>query len=420
MKKFILTPKEKKAILENFLSLSTQQGVAYFLPVIILPYLIRVIGAEKFGLLAFAQAFAQYFMILTDYGFNLSATREIALSKLRQERILRIFSAVMAVKIALLVLGLAVLLATISIVPRFKQEQLVFLISFGAVIGYALFPVWLFQGKEQMKYIAIINISGGIIYAVLIFAFVRSPADYLKVAVLNSLFFLVTGTVGLLVAFRKFALRFRIGSAEDLLQQLKSGWHVFISILAINGYTATRVFAVGLLTNNTITGFYAVAERIANFIQTFPLLSLSQAVYPRFSKIFQKNKQRALKLLRKLQGSITIIYAIIILTVMYLSPFIAKIFCGKSSGEVRGALQLLLVGVFFVVANAFRVQFLLVCGKSHLYSKLHVYAALLGIPFLFILTGYFSYLGAAFSTVVIEAGVLISTVILVRKILRRI
>src|SRR5271154_6608548 len=65
--------------LHNVISLSGLQVITYLFPIIILPYLFRVIGPEKFGLIAFAQAFVQYFMIVTDYGFSVSATKEISL-----------------------------------------------------------------------------------------------------------------------------------------------------------------------------------------------------------------------------------------------------------------------------------------------------------------------------------------------------
>ncbi|MFA5177893.1 MAG: oligosaccharide flippase family protein, partial [Candidatus Omnitrophota bacterium] len=65
MKGKIFTARERKVVLENFTSLSTLQGLSYLLPLVILPYLIRTIGPEKFGLISFAQALIQYFMIFT-------------------------------------------------------------------------------------------------------------------------------------------------------------------------------------------------------------------------------------------------------------------------------------------------------------------------------------------------------------------
>lgn len=67
----------KRILLENFASLSVLQVVGCILTLITVPYLVRVLGPEKFGLITFAQAFITYLIILTDYGFNLSATRKI-------------------------------------------------------------------------------------------------------------------------------------------------------------------------------------------------------------------------------------------------------------------------------------------------------------------------------------------------------
>ncbi|HHI03288.1 MAG TPA: flippase, partial [candidate division Zixibacteria bacterium] len=68
-------------LIENFFSLSILQGANYLLPLITLPYLVRVFGAEGYGQVMFAYSFIQYFVILTDYGFNLSATRSVSVNR---------------------------------------------------------------------------------------------------------------------------------------------------------------------------------------------------------------------------------------------------------------------------------------------------------------------------------------------------
>jgi polysaccharide transporter, PST family len=408
-KPIIITAKEIKLVLQNFFSLSSLQGISYLLPLVILPYLIRAIGPDKFGLIAFAQAFVQYFMILTDYGFSLSATRKIALCQLNKKKTCAIFSSVMTVKLLLSGVSFLILLAVIHLIPKFGRDWQVYVLSFPAVIGNSLFPVWFFQGKEKMAYIARINIIAGLIYAASIVVFVRSPADYLFVPLLTSLFFLSAGIAGLYIAFKKFGLEFSLQKYSDIQKELKAGWSIFISTVAINAYTATRVFAVGLLTNNMLTGFYAVAERVAAFIRAFPQDSFSQAIYPRLNSIFAKNKKRATRLMYRIQDAATLGYVISLPLIFFAAPFIVRLLCAEPYPEVILTLRLLLPAVFFVGANAFRVQFLLVSGRANLYSKVHVTAAVAGLPLIFLCIYFFSYVGAAISTVMIEGGVMIAT-----------
>lgn len=409
------SPLERKVVMSNVASLSLLQAITYFLPAIILPYLFRVLGVEKFGLIAFAQAFVQYFMILTDYGFSISATKEISLCRHEHSKVCTAFSSVMTVKLVLALISLLILSLIVYSIPKFKNDWLVYVFSFGAVIGNTLFPVWFFQGTEKMKHIADLNILGGFIYAIFIFVFVKGPEDYLMVPLVNSLVFLITGVLGQYIVFRRFCVRFKFPGYENLRRQMKAGWDIFISIAAINTYTTTRIFIVGLLTNNTVTGFYSIAERIAGVCQTFPLSSFSQAIFPRLSKIFHKNKKKAFEMMQRIQH-ITINISLICLPLIFIfAHLIIRIVCGGDYGETVLSLRLLLISVFCVAANAFRVQFLLVCGKTHIYSRIHVLMAMIGLPLIFLLTYAFSYVGAALATVVIETGIFTITYFTVRK-----
>ncbi len=412
----MVTPKERKEILHNIASLSTLQAVTYILPIIILPYLFRIIGPEKFGLISFAQAFVQYFIILTDYGFSISATKEISLCQNEHAKVCKVFSSVMTAKIILAFLSILLMGTIVYFVPKFRNDWLVYVFSFGTVIGNTLFPVWFFQGKEKMKHIAELNIIGGFVYTAFIFIYVRKPEDYIMVPLINSSVFMITGILGQYTVFRRFMLSFKFPGYKNIHQQLKAGWDIFISIIAINAYTTTRIFTVGLLTNNAVTGFYSIAERIANIFQTFPLNSFSQALFPRLSRIFHKNKKKALKIMHRVQH-ITINIALFCLPAIFiLSPIIVRIICGGFYQETILSLRILLVSILFISANAFRVQFLLVCGKTAIYSRIHVIMAMIGLPLMFLLVYSFNYVGAAIATVAIEAGIFTTTYFTVRKI----
>jgi len=408
-------PGSKKG-LNNVLSLSGLQIITYILPIVILPYLFRVIGPEKFGLICFAQAFVQYFMILTDYGFSVSATKEISLCIENKKKVCNVISAVMSIKTILAFFSLLILCVVIYFVPRFKDDWMVYALSFGAVIGNSLFPSWFFQGSESMKYTAKLNIIGEFAYAFGIFLLIHKPTDFLLVPVITSSSALLTGLLGQYILFTRFKVTFQFPQQKELHRQLWAGWNVFISVVAINAYTSTRIFAVGLLTNNSLTGFYSIAEKIANAVQTFPLYSFTQAIFPRLSKIYYKNKLKAFEIMNQVQ-LITIMISLIFLPLSFiLAPFIIKLVCGGTYPAAILSLRFLLISVFFISSNAFRVQFLLVCGKTDIYSRIHITMAAIGLPLIIIFIYSFSYVGAAMATAIIEAGVFTITYFTVKRL----
>ena len=409
IKERFLGTADKKRLLENFFSLSFLQGANYLLPLITLPYLVRVLGPEKYGLIAFAQAFTAYFQILTDYGFNLSATREISINRENEEKISEIFSSVMVIKFGLLILSFIIMSSIVFAFEKFRRDWLIYFLTFGMVVGQTLFPVWFFQGMERMKYITFLNITAKLIFTISIFIFIRNASDYIYVPLINSLGSMVAGLLALRIVFKDFGVSFTIPDLDAVKHQLKEGWHIFVSMIAISLYTTSRIFLVGIFTNNTITGYYAIAEKLMNIIQTFPLVPLLQTMYPRLSAIYSESKRGAYDIMRKFQNFTTFFYLFIVLILYYLSEIVVSLVAGAPYKETVITFRTLLLAMFFINANAFRVQFLLVSGHDEIYSKIHILMGLLGLLLLIFGTYFCSYVGAASSVVLIEFFVMIVT-----------
>ena len=400
----------KAAIVENFLSLSFLQAANYLFPLIFLPYLLRVVGYEKYGLIAFAQSLVVYFVTLTDYGFNLSATRDISLHKDDKSKVSQIFLSVLLIKIVLMLVGLAIFSCIVFMIAKFAANWLLYFFTFGVVLGRVLFPVWFFQGIEQMKYITVATFTEKLAFTLLLFVFIRQPSQYLYVPLLISIGAVVSGVVGLTVAMSKIQARRIFPQWKEIVAQLKGGWHVFISTVSVNAYTATRVFAVGLFATPAITGAYALAEKLMSVIQTFPLASFLQALFPRFTDLYAKNRARCAHLVYELQRYTIYAYMVVLPPVFFFAPFIVETVSGSASSEAVAVLRVLLIGVLVINANAFRIQFVLVAGLDRLYSRIHVLASLIGIVLVFLSTYFFSYMGPPVSIVFIELLVLIFTV----------
>jgi PST family polysaccharide transporter len=253
------------------------------LPLITLPYLVRVLGAEKFGLVAFAQAFIQYFVILTDYGFNLSATREISIHRENRAKVLEIFNSVMIIKGALTVASFGLLCGIVFGFGKFKLDWEVYLLTFGMVIGQTLFPVWFFQGMERVKHIAIVNITTKLVFTAMIFLVIRKASHYAYVPMLNSGGYILAGILGQWLAFSNFGIRSHLPSIKCLCSHFKNSTQFFFSRASVSIYTSSNAFFLGLFTNTATVGYYSAAEKLYLALRGI-YQPLTTALYPYMAK----------------------------------------------------------------------------------------------------------------------------------------
>jgi PST family polysaccharide transporter len=394
--------KEKKTLLENFVALSVLQGANYILPLITLPYLVRVLGPEKFGLVAFAQAFVGYFQIITDYGFNLSATREISINRENKEKISEIFSSVMMIKSFLFLFSLIIMFIVVFFFNKFGQDRLIYYITFGMVLGQTIFPVWFFQGMEKMKYITFLNILAKLIFTIAIFVFVRESSDYLYVPFLNGLGFIVAGILALWILFKDFGVRFCIPKIVIIKRQLKEGWYIFISTVAISLYTISNSFILGLFTNNTIVGYYSAAEKIIKAAQGL-LSPISQAIYPYISKLINKSKEAGIKFIRKITLLIGCFSFILSFFIFIFANLIVKIILGSQYMESIIVLRIIAFLPFIVgLSNVFAVQGIIAFGDVKIIPKITFVGAISNIILAILMVNLLQAIGVAISFVFAE------------------
>ncbi|MEI6123838.1 MAG: flippase [Bacteroidota bacterium] len=278
-------------IIENFFSLSVLNGISFLFPFITIPYLTRVLGVELFGLWSFAFGIIQYFIIFTSFGFAYAATQQISIHQANKKKISEIFSAVITVKLLISVLCWFVLMALILFTNQFRHDYLIFIYSFGMVIGDALVPVWLFQGMEKMKYITIVNFASKFVFTLLLFIFVRSEADLLIVPIFNTCGYVIAGIISFLIAFRIFKLKPTWPKLSEMVHQMKEAWPIFVSTFSINLYRYANVPLLGFFTNMTMVGYYASAEKVIRGVQSL-ITPLSDALFPYISKRFANDSSK--------------------------------------------------------------------------------------------------------------------------------
>ena len=341
-----------------------------------LPYLVRVLGIERYGLLASAQAFAQYFTAFTDYGFNLSATKKIALVRNSGDQISRLFWAVISIKTALMVVGALILTPLLLLIPRFRADAPVYAVAYLAVVGSVLFPLWLFQGMEQMRYISIVSGGAKLLSAVLIFILVRHPSDYLLALGLQSGGILVAGIAGLLSALASFNISFCRVTREEIRQVLRDGWHLFVSNAAATLYTNTYVFLVGILAGYTQAGYFSAAEKITRAMIGV-LGPVTQTIYPHISVLAGQSRDMAIRFLRKglvWIGVLSFLPSALLL--IFARPIAFIVFASRAEGSVSTLRWIALLPFVLAISSIFAIQTMIPFGLEKQLSRIYIFAGL--------------------------------------------
>lgn len=352
-----------KLLRKNFSYLFILQIANYAIPLLIFPYLARILGTEYFGRIMFAQAFVAYFVLFVDFGFNITATKDVVVNRNDVVNLNQTFWNTFLAKGILAIISLFVYILVVCFVVRFRADYMLYSIAFINVISNFLFPIWLFQGLEKMGNITFINAIPKIIMIIGIFYFVHQPSDYKVALLIQMLAPLVSSLISLFLAFRFAHIRYEKPNMRDALKKIKDSWVVFASSLSSNLYTTTNVVILGFLTNNTVVGVFSGADKIVRALISI-MSSISQVVFPRASSYFIESKEKCLEFIRKLCFIAFILCLLLAVGLIFGSDFIiAKMF---KSGDYNNSVIVLrysvLLPLFSVINGLIAVNYFVIFG----------------------------------------------------------
>jgi len=273
----------RKPLTQNFVALVLLQGTNYLLPLVTFPFLFQVLGVERWGLVAFGYTTMQYFVMLTDFGFNLSATKHISIHKSDLNAVNRYLNSVYVCRFVLMLLCLALLFVLVSTVSKFKNDASFFLCYFGIVVGNFMFPMWYFQGMEKMKYITIFNLVAKLASYIPFFIFIRKPEDYVLVPYLYSSGFIFAGLISVYIIYFREKQKWFLPSLAEIAFAFKDSFTYFLSRVSFSMYTYINTFVIGMVCGNTAVGYYSAAEKLYQAYNNL-LFPLTGVLFPHIAK----------------------------------------------------------------------------------------------------------------------------------------
>ncbi len=312
----------------------------YLLSLIILPFLARTISMEGVGLLGLANTLGVVCLLVMEYGFSLSATREIASND--NENLSLLVSKVFITKLILIIPCLIISICSFLIVPIFDKYLFLIILTLTISILNGLTPIWYFQGIQKIYPFALLKISIRIISILPIFFIVRSVNDVWIVLFFQCIASLLICTISLYWLFKK--VRFVFVSFKDIANSLINGWHTFSLTIIPPLFTMFAFFWLSSKLSIESIGLLNSAERIFKAIISI-FGPIGQAIYPFLISQLSKNKMRAIIQTRQvfwlyLVVSISISSIIIIIA----EPFI-KWYLGQQFLESAKILQVFALSI---------------------------------------------------------------------------
>ena len=234
-----------------------------------MPYLARVIGVEGFGKIAFASAIVVWFQTIADWGFNFTATRDVAKNRDNQEKISEIFSNVLWARVLLMLISFTLLLLTIIMGPLFRENYVVLLVTFLFVPGHIMFPDWFFQAVERMKYITILNLLSKLLFTIAVFVFIKEKSDYILQPLFTSLGYLISGIIAMYLIINKWGVKLKHPLFREILKTIKGSTDVFINNIMPNLYNSFSVMLLGFFGGPVSNGLLSAGSKFVAIVQQF-------------------------------------------------------------------------------------------------------------------------------------------------------
>lgn len=402
---------------QNITALLVLKGADYILNFLMFPFLLRMIGPEKFGAIVFMQSIVQYFVIVTDYGFNMTAPRDIARAD-NDGEIGKIFANVMSAKIVMM----SAICVLSGVIIAFLPDALgfdfwLFVAVMPLALGNIAFPVWFFQGVQKMKYITISSVVARSLLFILMLVAIREPNDYVLAALIFSSMPVVSGILSFGVIFRHFKFVFVRPSLTGILATIKDGWQIFLSTVAINLYTNTNIVILGALTSPTIVGYFGAASKLVDSFKGL-MGAITQAVYPHVSAKLKISASETSNFIKKFTKYYTGLFFMISFIMFVAAEPIITILFGQNYAPSVIILRILAWLPFIIsFSQVYGILTLLNFGEQATFSKILIFAAAFDLALIFPLTYTFGELGAAFVMTAVEVVVTVLTYRYAKKFL---
>ncbi|MCI9540724.1 MAG: flippase [Lachnospiraceae bacterium] len=384
---------------KNYLYNLVYQVITLFLPLITIPYVSRVLGADGIGIYSYTKSIVTYFITFANFGISLYGQREIAYYQHSEELQVKTFLELISIRV--ITTGASLILYLVFLLHN-TEYRVIYYIQIPSIIA-ALFDIaWYYQGLENYKFTVIRNIYVKVAGLLCIFIFVKTKDDLgiyifcLSIITLLANISLWSQIIRKIKKYKRVKLEIR--------KHRKAILALYIPQVIIQLYTVCDKTMLGMLGQSSAeSGYYEQAEKIARLAASV-VSTLSAVMMPRISSLYSLGKmEQAYKEIKHSFQFVWLMGVPIMFGLIGIRKEFIDIFLGSGYEKVTEVLSVFSVIVLMVgLNNVTGLQYFIPMGKQKKFTISVCIGALVDIVMNLILIPRFQAVGAAISIVLAE------------------
>ncbi|MCK4081109.1 oligosaccharide flippase family protein [Acinetobacter radioresistens] len=395
LKKRSNVDKDRKALVSNFGYLTILQIASYIFPLLTMPYLARVIGVDGFGKIAFAAAVMVWVQTVVDWGFNYTATRDLAQNRDNSVKVSEIFSTVLWAKLFLMIFMSLLIICLTYTIPFFSENKAILFASFLVIPGQILLSDWFFQALERMKFITIFSLISKFIFTGCIFIFIKEKEDFILQPILYGMCSMIVGFFAIYKIVYQWKVKIIKPNFHIIKIALKNSFDVFINSLLPNLYNSFSIVLLGIWGGSIANGIYDAGRKFIGISHSFMAIFI-RVFFPYLSRNIEKHS-----IFAKIHLSIAALGSVILFVT---APYLIKLFFNEDFYEAITVLRISSISIFLIaLSNVYGTNYLIIKGYTKELRNITFIYSLLGFVVAIPLVYFFSYIGANITLVFIQA-----------------
>lgn len=401
-----------KIIAKNFLYTTFYKVLRIILPLITVPYVTRVLGAEKLGIYDYTYSVAVYFQMIAFLGFENYGSRLVAENCKNKEGLNKAFSAAYFFQVVFSIFAIA--LYALYLVVFCGKNVFVAWIQMIYIVAELFNISWLYFGLEKFQITSTVNIISRMASFLGIFIFVKTKNDLLLYSFFCAGSLLISSLILWIGAFKY--IKFVRTTVKEIWEYGKGALVLFFPVLVINIYRTMDKIMIGNMIGMAEVAIYSNADKIVE-VPYMILASLGVVTLPQMTNFaVEGDKGKTEYYIEKSMRFIMFMACGMAFGMMAVGKVFAQVFFGEEF-LASGILIMVIAPhvIFRGSANVVRNQYLLPQKRDKDYIVSILIGVVINLVSNSILIPLRGAAGAAYATLFAESFVALYQIFICRK-----